>query len=225
MCPPNRLGMLYQISTPVVGVFGTSSKQGKFTLQLALRKIMLEQGYSVGGIGTEPTSQLFGMDYVFPMGYNSTVYIDYNAVIHFLNSAMHNICIKNTDIIIVGSQSGTIPYAYGNISNYPTFQHAFLMGTLPDCIVLCVNTFDSFEYIHRTIAFLESVANSKVIALATIPFNTKAHNSFEKSKIVVSDDFYNLQRLFKSEFEMPLYNIVDKNEMIRLSEQIVDFFS
>ena len=181
----------------------------------------------MGEIGTEPTSQLFGMDHVFPMGYNSTVYIDYNATILFLNSAIHNVSTKNKDIIIVGSQSGTIPYAYSNVSYYPTYQYAFLMGTLPDCIVLCVNLFDSFEYIHRTISFLESAANSKVIALATIPFNTNrnANYSTEKSKTVVLDDFCDLQRDYCSEFKIPLYNIVEKKEIVRLSKQIVDYFS
>lgn len=46
--PPTRLGMLHRISIPVVWVFGTSSKQGKFTLQLKLRELLTEAGYEVG---------------------------------------------------------------------------------------------------------------------------------------------------------------------------------
>lgn len=52
--------MLYRISTPVLAVCGTSSKQGKFTLQLELRKRFCEMGYKVGQIGTEPNSLLLG---------------------------------------------------------------------------------------------------------------------------------------------------------------------
>lgn len=36
-------GKLYKFSKPVVGVFGTSSKQGKFTLQLYMRYLIQEQ--------------------------------------------------------------------------------------------------------------------------------------------------------------------------------------
>ena len=41
--PPNRMGKLYRISKPVFGFFGTSSQQGKFTLQLELRKMFLKK--------------------------------------------------------------------------------------------------------------------------------------------------------------------------------------
>ena len=226
--PPTRLGMLHRISIPVVGVFGTSSKQGKFTLQLKLRELLLKEGYEVGTIGTEPTSQLYGMEYVFPMGYNSTVYIQSNDIISYLNAAMHDISTRKKDIIIVGSQSGTIPYDYGNISQFPVYQYSFLLGTLPDCIVLCVNLFDSFEYIHRTISFLESSANSKVIALATIPFVTRdnGNNTFDISKALMSsEDFRTMQKLFYSEFSIPLYNITAGDDAKELTQQIVDFFS
>ena len=226
--PPTRLGMLHRIPKPVVGVFGTSSKQGKFTLQLKLKELLLNKGYKVGAIGSEPTSQLYGMEYVFPMGYDSTVYIQGNDVISYLNSAMHDISFKEKDIIIVGSQSGTIPYDYGNISQFPVFQYSFLLGTLPDCIVLCVNLFDSFEYIHRTILFLEASANSKVIALAVIPFviRENGNNTFDISKeLMSSKDFRTIQESFNSEFNIPLYNITSDDDAIELTQQIIDFFS
>lgn len=39
------LGMLYRPWVPMLGVFGTTSKQGKFTLQLILREKFLQDGY------------------------------------------------------------------------------------------------------------------------------------------------------------------------------------
>lgn len=38
---------------PVIGVFGTSSKQGKFTLQLAMKSEFNRRGIGVDSIGTE----------------------------------------------------------------------------------------------------------------------------------------------------------------------------
>lgn len=36
--PNNSFGKLYKVSKPVVGIFGTSTQQGKFSLQLSLKK-------------------------------------------------------------------------------------------------------------------------------------------------------------------------------------------
>ncbi len=163
--PPDRFGMLYRISKPVVGIFGTSSRQGKFTLQLKLREILLKQGYNVGQIGTEPSAQLFGIDYCYPMGYNSSVYITGYDTIRYLNYIENDLCKQCKDIIIVGSQSGTVPYDFGNISQYTIPQYELLMGANPDCVILCINPFDEIDYIKRTVNYIESIIDCKVIAL------------------------------------------------------------
>ncbi|MBE5965651.1 MAG: DUF1611 domain-containing protein, partial [Lachnospiraceae bacterium] len=130
----NRFGKLYRMTKLIVGVFGTSSKQGKYTLQLMLRKRFVQMGYNIGQIGTEPSALLFGMDYVFPMGYNSTVSIHEYDTITYLNNAIHNMEIAGKDIIIVGSQSGTVTYDYGNLQQFAVNQYSYLLGTLPELI-------------------------------------------------------------------------------------------
>ena len=45
----------------MLAIVGTSPSQGKYNLQLALRRRFLNDGYEIGQIGTEPTAQLFGM--------------------------------------------------------------------------------------------------------------------------------------------------------------------
>ena len=55
---------------PIVGVFGTSAQQGKFTAQLALRRELQKIGYKVGQLGTEHQAALFGFDFTFPNGYD-----------------------------------------------------------------------------------------------------------------------------------------------------------
>lgn len=87
-------GKLYKYSKPIVAILGTSSKQGKFTLQLGIRKKLLELGYSVGQIGTEPSSLLYGMDYVYPMGYNKATNLKEEEVIFYLNQKINELCKK-----------------------------------------------------------------------------------------------------------------------------------
>lgn len=115
--PPKRMGKLFQYNKPILGIFGTSSKQGKFTLQLQLRQELIKAGYRIGQMGTEPTSELFGFDCTFPMGYHSTVEIQNEETVEYLNMQMQNICEKEPDIILVGCQSGSTIYDYGNLSS------------------------------------------------------------------------------------------------------------
>ena len=71
------------VDVPVLSVMGTSSQQGKFTLQLALRHRLIQKGYKVGQIGTEHHSRLFGMDAAFPMGYASPLKLPFQHYIPY----------------------------------------------------------------------------------------------------------------------------------------------
>lgn len=170
--PPECFEKLYRISRPVIGIYGTSSVQGKFTLQLELRKKFLECGYHVGQIGSEPSAQLFGMDFTYPMGFNDSVYINAHKSIQYINACINNLCQKNCDII-TGPQSSVLPFDIGNIGMFPLKQFNFLMGTQPDAVVLCINPYDESDYIERSICFLESSVDCKVIALCVYPMDVK----------------------------------------------------
>lgn len=224
--PANRFGKLYRISKPVLGVFGTSSKQGKFTLQLKLRELFVKDGYSVGQIGTEPHSQLFGVEEVFPIGYNSNVEICEHEVVLYLNSIVHKLC-KNNDLIIVGSQSGTLPYDVGNLAQFTISQMNFLLGTQPDAVILCVNAFDEYEYVERTINYIENVVNCKVIAIVLFPVTLSdgwrgiygGRHELSQQEMIIS-----MERLSKA-MNRKVYALNNCNDMEHLKNDIVDYFS
>lgn len=171
--PENQLGKLYGISAPVLCVCGTSSKQGKNTLQLELRRAFQNIGYNTGALGTEPSALLTGADEVFPMGYESNVMISGQDAVLTVNYLMHKIDMKNKDIIFIGSQSQTIPYNMGNIGVYPLAQHEFMLGTEPDAVILSINPYDECEYINNTINYLEGYIQTKVIALSLFPIKRR----------------------------------------------------
>lgn len=224
---PYRYGMLYRIGIPVLAILGTSSVQGKFTLQLSLRKKFMQSGYNVGQIGTEPNSLLFGMDYVVPMGYNSTVSITGNDLIAYLNNVINLLEKKQKDIILVGTQAGTVLYEEGNLSRYNVELYSFLLGTNPDAVVLCVNPYDSIEYIQRTIQFIESSINTKVIALAVFPMSIKeGYFSIHGVKVPLAEDEYiEIKKRFQSIFNRKIIRIGNKSEIDCLFNRIVDYFS
>lgn len=225
--PAERLGKLYRISKPVIGIYGTSSNQGKFTLQLELRKKFLESGYVVGQIGTEPSAQLFGMDYTYPMGFNSGVYIDGHDAVAYLNECIHSLCIKNCEVIITGSQASVLPYDICNKSMFPLKQFNFLMGTQPDCMVLCINPYDDIDYIQRTIFFLESSVAGKVIGLCIYPMNYKSDwtGMYHQKELLSETEIEFFKTMFSQEFNIPSYQLGSAADIASLYEDVVAFFS
>lgn len=171
--PQLRYGKLRSPNIPIVGVFGTSSNQGKMTLQLYLRECFIKRGIKVKNIGSEPESALFGFEYSYVFGYHSTDDLDPEEMILTLNEAVYELEKDNCELIIVGSQSGTIANQLRNINMLPLKQYSFLLGTQPDSILLCINAYDSMEYIERTISFIESSINAKVICLIVSFVNSK----------------------------------------------------
>ncbi len=225
--PAERLGKLYRISKPVIGIYGTSSNQGKFTLQLELRKKFLENGYMVGQIGTEPSAQLFGMDYPYPMGFHSAVSIDGHDAVAYLNECIHSLCIKNCEIIITGSQASVLPCDTCNKSMFPLKQFNFLMGTQPDCMVLCINPYDDLDYIRRTIIFLESSVAGKVIGLCIYPMDYKRDwtGMYHQKEVLSEAEMRALKNMLLQEFNVPSYQLGNEADISSLYEEVIAFFS
>lgn len=225
--PEYSFNKLYNIETPVLGVFGTSSKQGKYTLQLMLRELFMKDGYNVGQLGTEPSAELFGMDDVYPMGFNSNVTVEGDESIIMLNSIMNKIDLKKRDIILVGCQSGIVPYSFSNMAYIPSKQINFLLGTVPDAVILCINPFDEISYIKRSIGFMESLINCKVIATVLFPMNF--NNDWARimdTRIAVDDsEMFEFVELIKSKTNLPCYILGKKNEMKSLYDECINYFS
>jgi len=224
--PENRFCKLYSIGKPLLMIMGTSSTQGKFTLQLTLREMFLSNGYSVGQLGTEPSSLLFGMDEVYPMGFGSTVKLQSTDAITVMNQLLNNIEEKNPDIILLGGQSHTLQLNAGNTAFYPLMNYELLLASDPDAIILCVNAHDSFEYIARCISFLESFIDTKVIALVLFPLR----KNYRWSVLGVNKDIIDQRELDKyairlaEHFKIPCLKLNDKNDINLLFNHCIEYF-
>lgn len=225
--PQNSFGKLYKISCPVVGIFGTSSKQGKFSLQLALKREFEKRNYRIGAIGTEPHSLLFGCDAVFPMGYNSTVSLHNNEIVLYLNNEIHKLSFEERELVIVASQAQTIPYYCNNLLEFPPMQYQFALGINPDAIVLCFNYYDEIDYIRNTIYTLTGLVDSTVVALVMYPITYASdwNGVYGNSKYRISEEeFTQKSNELMAEFNIPVYLLGDKNHLEDLCQNIINFF-
>ena len=223
----NTFGKLYCISKPVVGIFGTSSQQGKFSLQLTLKRELELAGYDVGNIGTEPHSPLFKCDVVFPMGYNSTVRLSNSEIVLYLNDALNKICLKGKEIILVASQAQFVPYCGNNLMDIPLMQYHFALGTKPDTIVLCVNYHDEIRHINNTVRALLGITDSSLLAFVMYPLtysNDWTAIYGNRKRKITYEEFNKKKRILQEEFRVPVYLLGDKQHMSDLCQDVINYF-
>lgn len=197
--PSNRYGKLRTPNIPVLGIFGTSSHQGKMSFQILLRNYLKDNDVLVKNIGSEPQSFVFGFEYTYAFGYNSVDLLTPYEMISALNEAVFQLSDNSCDIIVVGSQSGTVPHQLRNLNMIPLRQYYFLLGTQPDSIILFVNSYDSAEYIKRTVEFFYSTVQAQVICLIWSEVNKtgdiQSHMSVEDMQSLFGIPVFDLKSL------------------------------
>lgn len=185
----DMFGKLYQIKTPILAVVGTSKKQGKFTLQMQIRKVLENNAVKVGQLSTEPTGMILGSDEMIPSGYDSRFCNEMGGfMIQAYNKKLHKIDVKEYDIIITGAQSGFLPHSFFNTNQINIDNFSYLYGILPDGIVLAVNYRDSMDYIKKSIKAIEAVTNAEVFLLALYAFKTEVDNVINVKKEFLTDN-------------------------------------
>ncbi len=216
---------LYRFGRPILSVLGTSSRQGKFTLQLELRKRFLKDGYKVGQLGTEPTSKLFGFEEMIPFGYNASVHLNMEDMVFYNNSCMHEIGLKEPDIIIIGSQSQTVNSYWGNQNMYPYEQYLFLLATEPDAYILCINADDSVDYIKRTQKYIESITCAVNVGIVLFPMEKKGNDIIINDERVLSNsELQERVMYYEQMLDKKVYILGDDTSMENLYLACIDAF-
>ncbi len=216
--PQNQLGKLYGIGKPVIGIMGTSSKQGKFYIQNCLRHEFIANGYRVGALGTEPHSELFSFNRSLPIGYNTKINFNDNDVITLANMMVHEIEMEDPDLIIIGGQSNTIAYSQTNLMYIPTLQNNLLYACMPDCFVLIVNVFDDLNYIKRSISYLESFGKVIAIVVSEVLKSIPLFSNNDDSKM------QELLSTISTKFSIPTYRMNDPLCINKIYSLCIDFF-
>ena len=225
--PQNCFNKLRKIGKPTIAIVGTGPRQGKFTLQMSLKILFEESDYSVGMLGTEPTAVLLGIDEIYPMGYNSSVDVRGTDAIKVVNQMMGRIEDRSPDLIIVGSQSQSVPFTDGSIKYLPLAQHEFLLATASDVYILCINLSDNIDYIKRTVKYLESLYGTPVLALAALPFDHSQKWSVISNKKIklTEEDVKSRINNINQQLGLDVHIITNEEDIINLAEKIIDFFS
>jgi uncharacterized NAD-dependent epimerase/dehydratase family protein len=219
------------IKTPLLSVIGTSNRQGKFTAQLRIKEILSKSGYKIAHLSTEPQGELFGADFSFPIGHNTTVdlpFVEWSTFLRSLTKAMEY--YLKPDIILTGTQGSISPltYAYpeGNIFN----NMQFLFGVQPDALVCAINPNDSIETIFKNIDAVKSISNSKLL-FATITPWMRNFKRIDNQESVADFTFLNKSEInerikyYEYELKVPVFDIMDNSNEQLILETITNFYS
>lgn len=224
---PLNSSKLRKSTLPTVGVFGTSSKQGKFTLQRQIINKLEDKGYNVGSISTEPSGYLFGSDYVYHFGYHANLDLYPWETMSVLNEMVWNISNSDKDILITGCQSGTVHYDNSQINNFALAQYSFILGILADMYILCVNPHDDILYIEKTINYLNSIDIGKVEIIVVFPVKaveTKSGIGYRFMQLSKSEKNELINKL-KYKFGLPVYFMNDDADYVNeICQHIINFF-
>ena len=144
-----------------------------------------------------------------------------------VNMLMGKIEDKAPELILYGLQSHILPLAMGNIGFYPMYDQPILLATEPDAIILCVNLSDELAYIHKTICYLESVIETKVICLVISPLKKQEINTIFGVRDIVYEDSYveKKRKVLENEFGIPILEMKTEAQTVQIVECLEDFFS
>lgn len=215
------------VKKPVLGVFGTSSKQGKFTLQLAIREKLRERGVSCYHMSTEHQASILGADFTFADGYenNLIMKVGLERKLQVLNAIM--VYIDNTskdEMILVGGQSWVIPY---NIKEQTFMRHAvFLEGVKPDRTIVVINPLlDDEEYVKDTIAAIKSIYKCITFAVAFSDYTPYMKNYKVAYKKLDGEQIQEISEKWRAILGVPCGCITDSAYIEELTDYIIEEFN
>lgn len=217
--------------TPILGVFGTSSAQGKFTMQLLLRECLAKKGIRVSQIGTEHQSRLLGMDEAFPLGHVKNVTLGHYAWSEYFELRYQQLVRDSRpDLIIVGSQGSIIPYRLRPAEHLKTYVNlAFLMAVRADSYVLVVNHHDSFDYVQDAMDALRIIGKGRTILLAVSNRRRRIIETFGRRIVTVDsvdpEEQADFLRRLEERFRLPAVTILDSASRERIVDIVIGAYS
>lgn len=153
---------------PVLGVFGTSSKQGKFTLQMLIRRELKRRGIRHISLLTEHQAELLNASVCFPSGYKgeNNIRLSIEEQIEVLQKSLYYLeQTTDAEMILAGGQSWLIPHDIDR--QIAIYNLAFIEAVRPDYSVVVVNPeIDHIDYIRDTISGLKAIYKTRTIAVA-----------------------------------------------------------
>jgi hypothetical protein len=170
------------------------------------------------------------MDLAFPMGYASPLEFPLQHYAPYLDRKTREICQRRRpEIVLVGSQSGTIPYDIHEQGTHSMPSIAFLMGTRPDACILVVNSIDPDGYIRDTLDAIRALGKAPTILLAMSDKEKHIRTAYGRSLVtprqMSPEEIERRLRALEETFRLPAVEILSERGQQRMVETILRHFA
>jgi hypothetical protein len=222
------------LKVPVLGVVGTSNRQGKITAQMRIRDILRSAGYKVAHVSTEPQGILLGADFVFPYGFKTPIHPPEPEWSRLMRIAMRGIQrYAEPDIILTGTQGGLLPRAkmISNELGHDLSSMHYLLGVQPDAIACAINPMDPPELVRQTVGVIASYCKSKLVFCFLTPWTRNIYTDgsgqkhFTKWALLDRVQMTDKLRYYEDELLVPVIDMMDKDKDAFILQAIQDTFS
>lgn len=134
---------------------------------------------------------------------------------------------KDCDIILAGSQSSLTPYSNLNLKMFPYIHQLFLEALQPDLVILCINPYESIEYISRNIKIAEGLSFGKVIGLVCFPldYDSSWKGNFGKKKRITLEKEKTLRQKIKEAFALKMFILDKEDQLCELINNVLLYLS
>jgi hypothetical protein len=221
---------LQDIPVPILAILGTGPQQGKFSLQILLRKLFMRDNYRLLQIGTEPQSQLLGFDFTYPTGFESGIQSTpvWNSLI--INKLLNKFFeMRHPDIVIAGLQSGIVPYDLSAVVNTGFPNISFLMGLKADICLLTVNSIDPVKFVRDNIEAIRMFGKCRTIGLVIGPLSKyqskKSNKIINTVKTITIEEAEESKKRFSSELNLPCFSLISEKDHELIYKCILHFLN
>lgn len=102
-----------------------------------------------------------------------------------------------------------------------------LQAIKPDAMILCINPFDTIEYIRQTILAAEALTDGKVIALVCFPYDIDENwQKMPGKRVKLSfEKITNMKEETRATIGLKMYMLDDPTDQSNLMEDIISYFT
>lgn len=211
-------GKQFYISVPSISVFGTSSKQGKFTLLNKLNNKFKTEGIKVGCLSTEPQGLFCSADDIFANGYLG-VNLRVEEEPSIINQKLMQLEYYGAELITLSTQSGILPRSIDNTGYFPFGINSVLFAYNSDINIIVCNYSDTIEYIYSCIKYIEATTRQSVQILVLSRVETHITDGVETQQLI--KDYEKKLEKMNVNFEIECYDI---NDVEKISKKISNIF-
>lgn len=106
-------------------------------------------------------------------------------------------------------------------------QYMFIQGTLPDTVILCVNTYDEIEFITRTIQFINASVEAEIIAIVIFPMTLRNEQlGVYGGRVQMEEEqLKNKKEEISGITNVPSFILGNMDEMNKLVDTIIKYYS